>query len=95
MIYFVQCWNPKFLTRSFDNVMKNHIESINKKNDFGSIANQKLTLRIITKIDKESFETIETIDFEDIVNDMLSNGFLSKEIIELYNFPELYYPPDI
>jgi hypothetical protein len=75
--------------------MRNHIESINYKNDFGNIANQNLTIHIITKIDKESFETIETINFEDIVNDMLSNGFLSKEIIELYNLPELYYPSDI
>jgi hypothetical protein len=68
--------------------MKNHIESIKQKKDFGNMVHQNLTLHIITKIDNESFESIETINFEDIVNDMLANGFLSKEIIELYNLPE-------
>jgi hypothetical protein len=68
--------------------MKNHIESIKQKKDFENIIHQNLTLRMITNIDNESFETIETIMFEDIVNDMLSSGFLSEEIIELYNLPE-------
>jgi hypothetical protein len=73
IIYFVQCWNPRILTGSFKSIVRYHIESIvNQEKDIEIKVNQKINIRIITTIDKESFETVETFLLDDIMNKMLS-----------------------